>query len=421
MGTIFITLGALIFCAHLFSAIFSKQRIPDVLFLVVIGILLGPVFGVVTPDMLGGVGSVFASLTLVFILVDSGIDIHIDDLRKYWVGMVQVMCYSFVISMTVASLMAHYLADMEWSSSIIVGSIVAGTGAGIVIPMVRQMKVGAQTRTVLTLESAISAVLCIVVSLAIMEGLKMGQIRAVSVFGNVLASFTMALIIGVTSGIVWSGMLQRVRKLQNSMFLTPAFTFVVYGITEALGFSGAIAALAFGVVLGNASYFELSFIKKMQGKRRRQMQSLEEKEKSFFKEIVFILKTFFFVYIGISIPFTDTMALLYGLIIVAALFVARFVLVAIVGRKNTKTDRLIVSVMIPKGLASAVLAAIPRQINETAGYDVIPNAERIECIVYSIIFFSIVVCSLLVLLMRRQIIDKDYKPEDVLEEVYDYE
>ncbi|MBO4307674.1 MAG: cation:proton antiporter [Bacteroidales bacterium] len=421
MGTIFITLGALIFCAHLFSAIFSKQRIPDVLFLVVIGILLGPVFGVVTPDMLGGVGSVFASLTLVFILVDSGIDIHIDDLRKYWVGMVQVMCYSFVISMTVASLMAHYLADMEWSSSIIVGSIVAGTGAGIVIPMVRQMKVGAQTRTVLTLESAISAVLCIVVSLAIMEGLKMGQIRAVSVFGNVLASFTMALILGVTSGIVWSGMLQRVRKLQNSMFLTPAFVFVVYGITEALGFSGAIAALAFGVVLGNASYFELSFIKKIQGKRRRQMQSLEDKEKAFFKEIVFILKTFFFIYIGISIPFTDTIALLYGLIIVAALFVARFILVAIVGRKNTKTDRLIVSVMIPKGLASAVLAAIPRQINETAGYDVIPNAERMECIVYSIIFFSIVVCSLLVLLMRRQIIDKDFKPENALEEVYDYE
>ena len=49
MGTIFIFLGVLIFCAHIFSAFFSKRRVPDVLFLVIIGILIkldseGPVF-----------------------------------------------------------------------------------------------------------------------------------------------------------------------------------------------------------------------------------------------------------------------------------------------------------------------------------------------------------------------------------------
>ena len=203
----------------------------------------------------------------------------------------------------------------------------------------------------------------------------MGQIRFEKIMGNVLASFFMAVILGVLGGMVWSGVLQRVRRLQNSMFLTPAFVFVIYGITEALGYSGAIAALAFGIVLGNASYFEFSFMRKILRKRRPQMQSLEEKEKSFFKEIVFILKTFFFVYIGI---------------------------------------------MIPKGLASAVLASMPRQVNLAAGYEVVPNAERIECMVYSIIFFSIVICSLLVLLSRKRIIDEEFKPEQ-MEEVYDYE
>ena len=416
----FIFLGILIFCAHLFSAFFSRKRVPDVLFLVLIGIVLGPVLGWLTPDMLGGMGALFASVTLVFILVDSGIDMHLDDLRRYWVGVVQVMFYSFLLSMTIAAVTAHFIADTEWMSSFLLGSMVAGTGASIVIPMVRQMKVSDKTRTVLTLESAISAVLCIVVALAIMEGMKMGQIRFEKIMGNVLASFFMAVILGVLGGMVWSGVLQRVRRLQNSMFLTPAFVFVIYGITEALGYSGAIAALAFGIVLGNASYFEFSFMRKILRKRRPQMQSLEEKEKSFFKEIVFILKTFFFVYIGISIPFTDTMALLYGVVIAAAIFVGRFILVAIVGRKNTKTDRQIVSIMIPKGLASAVLASMPRQVNLAAGYEVVPNAERVECMVYSIIFFSIVICSLLVLLSRKRIIDEEFKPEQ-MEEVYDYE
>ncbi len=419
MGTIFIFLGALIFCAHLFAAFFRRSRVPDVLFLVLIGIVLGPVLGWVTPDMLGGVGSLFASATLVFILIDSGIDMNINNLRKYWVGIVQVTFYSFCLSTAVAAVTAHYVAGLDWRASLLLGSMVAGTGSSIVIPMIKQMKISNQTQTVLTLESAISGVLCIVVALALMEGFKMGTISVVQVVGNVLASFIMAVIIGGIGGMVWSVLLRRVRKLQNSMFLTPAFVFVIYGLTEALGYSGAIAALAFGIVLGNANYLEYSVVRKLFHKRMLRMQTLGDNEKSFFKEIVFILKTFFFVYIGISIPFTDTIALLWGIIIVAAIFVGRFILIFLVGRNNTKIDRLIVSIMIPKGLVSAVLASMPRQINLAAGAEIIPHADRIECMVYSIIFFSIVFSSLLVLLTRKKIIDTDYKPEQV--EVYDYE
>jgi len=394
--------------------------VPDVLLLVGIGIIVGPVLGWVHPTMLGNLGAIFSSVTLVFILVDSGLDIHIDDLRKYWLGMVQVTSGSFVVSLLTASLIAHYVALLDWRASLLLGSMVAGTGAAIVIPMIRQMKVSAQTRTVLTLESAISAVFCIVVTLAFIEGFKLGQISFVRVAGNVLASFFMALLLGVVGGIVWSSLLRRVRRLQNSMFLTPAFIFVIYGITEALGYCGAIAALAFGIVLGNASYFEISFLQKLYKRKMPNMHSLEDSEKSFFKEMVFILKTFYFVYIGICIPFTDTMALVYGVIIAAAIFVARLILIFIVGHKNTPTDRWIVSIMMPKGLVSAVLGSMPMQINQVAGYEVIPYAERIQCMVYSIIFFSIIICSLMVLLSRRRIIDAEYKPEK-WEEVYDYE
>ncbi|MBQ6097082.1 MAG: cation:proton antiporter, partial [Bacteroidales bacterium] len=340
----FIIIGVLIFSAHLFSALFGRRKVPDVLFLVAIGILLGPVLGWIKPDMLGGFGPLFSSVTLVFILVDSGIDMHIDNLRRYWVGVVQVMFYSFILSMAAAALVSHYVAQMGWLPSLLLGSMVAGTGASIVIPMVRQMRVSDKTRTVLTLESAMSAVLCIVVALAIIEAMKMGEVRFERIAGNVLASFLMASVLGVIGGMVWSGLLQRVRRQQNSMFLTPAFVFVIYGITEALGYSGAIAALAFGIVLGNASYFEFSFLRKIYRKRQPRMESLQDNEKAFFKEMVFILKTFFFIYIGISIPFTDSVALLYGLYVVLAIYVVRFVLIAIVGRKNTRVDRYIVAI-----------------------------------------------------------------------------
>ena len=397
----YIFLGLLIFCAHLFNAWFSRGRVPDVLMLMVIGILVGPVSGWVTPEQLEGAGSVFASLTLLFILFDSGIDMRLDTIRKYWSGVVQVTLLSFVVSMLAAATVAYFVIGLEMQASLMMGSMVAGTAAAIVIPLVRQMRVSDKTRVLLTLESAISGVLCIVVSLAFIEGFKMGSINLGSTVGRVLASVLMALVIGVVGGIVWSSFMDRIRKLQNSMFLTPAFVFVIYGLTEALGYSGAIAALAFGLVLGNPEYFEMSFLKKL---RLRPMTTLEEGEKSFFKEFVFILKTYFFVYVGICIPFTNGHALMYGAVVAAALFVVRFVLIAIVGRRNTSEDRLTVSIMIPKGLVSAVLASMPEQVNLAAGRVIIPGATLIKHVTYAVIFCSIIFCSLLVLLTSKKLI-----------------
>lgn len=395
----YIFLGLLIFCAHLFNAWFSKRRIPDVLLLMLIGILVGPVSGWVKPEQLNDVGPVFASLTLLFILFDSGIDMRLDVVRRYWTGVVQVTFLSFVLSMATVTVIAFYLTDLELKACMLLGGMVAGTAAAIVIPLVRQMKVSDKTRVTLVLESAISGVLCIVISLAFIEGYKLGNVSIGSMLGRVFASILMSLIIGLVAGIVWSSFMERVRKLQNSMFLTPAFVFIIYGISEALGYSGAISALAFGLVLGNPEYFEMSFLKKL---KLHDMTPLAGTEKSFFKEFVFILKTYFFVYIGICIPFTNTTALAYGAIIAAALFVVRFILVLIVGKNNTPVDRLTVSIMIPKGLVSAVLASVPEQVNNAAGYTVIPGAVTIKYVTYSIIFCSIIICSILVLFTSKQ-------------------
>ncbi len=397
----YIFLGLLIFCAHLFNAWFSRRRIPDVLLLMLIGILVGPVLGFVTPANLDEIGPVLASLTLLFILFDSGIDMKLDMVRRYWSGVVQVTFFSFVVSMATVTLVAYFLVDLELKASMMLGAMVAGTAAAIVIPLVRRMRVSVKTRVTLTLESAISGVLCIVIALAFIEGYKLGNVSIGSMLGRVFASILMALVIGTVGGIVWSSFMDRIRKLQNSMFLTPAFVFVIYGVAELLGYSGAIATLSFGLVLGNPEYFEMSFLKKL---RLNDMTPLEDNEKSFFKEFVFILKTYFFVYIGICIPFSNPLALAYGLVIAAALFVVRFALIAIVGRKNTPEDRLTVSMMIPKGLVSAVLASMPEQVNVAAGYDIIPGAEIIKHITYSVIFCSIIICSLLVLLTSKRLV-----------------
>ena len=42
-----LTLGTLVFAAHWFAEIFSKKRIPDVVLLMFIGIVIGPLLKIV--------------------------------------------------------------------------------------------------------------------------------------------------------------------------------------------------------------------------------------------------------------------------------------------------------------------------------------------------------------------------------------
>ena len=201
MGTTFILIGLLIFVAHLFTALFKKRRIPDVMFLMAIGILLGPVFHVISDYSIGGVGSVFASLTLIFVLVDAGVDMKIDDLRKYWKGLVEVTLLSFILTTGAVTVAGCYLG-MPWTSSLLMGTMMGGTAGAIVIPLVKQMKLSEYARTVLIMESAISAVLAMVVSLSIMNSIRHQTLNFGGLVGNMVASIMMALLVGVVGGIV---------------------------------------------------------------------------------------------------------------------------------------------------------------------------------------------------------------------------
>lgn len=183
------------------------------------------------------------------------------------------------------------------------------------------------------------------------------------------------------------------------MFLTPAFVLVIFSIAELLGYSGAIAALDFGIVLGNIQSFSLSALQEL---LRGQAMRLNQAEEAFFSEIVFLLKTFFFVYIGLSIRLTDLALLAIGVGIVGVLFLVRVPVVRMaLGRIARGMDGALAAVMIPKGLAAAVLASLPAQA-EVAGGAIIQD------VVYAVILLSIVGTALLTFLLEKRLLWRPY-------------
>ncbi|MCU0768007.1 MAG: cation:proton antiporter, partial [Burkholderiaceae bacterium] len=178
-------------------------NVPDALVLVLLGILIGPVLGIADPQDFGKVGPVVATIALVVILFESGTSLDAPTLRRTagTTGLLTLSC--FVLSAATVTVVAHGVSGLDWLPAAMLGATLGGTASAVVIP---------------------------------------------------------AALIGVVGGVGWLFVLGHVRGFPNTISSTLAYVFIVYGTTEVLGFSGAIAALALGVALSNHQHLGLERI-----------------------------------------------------------------------------------------------------------------------------------------------------------------
>lgn len=396
-----VMIGGLVFAAHVFTELFSRRRVPDLLLLLIIGIIIGPILKLVTPESLGGFGNVFSTITLVIILFESGSELSFKNIRDSFQEMIALTVVSYFSIMIVIGLLGHYCLAIPWVTSFFMGAVLGGAAEAIVIPLTKQLKVTSNCKTTMVLETSFSTVICFVTSIALFNAIMDDEFSIGHVIGNVLSSFILAGILGFLGAVFWAIALQRIRTVKNSTFTTPAFVFIVYGINSLLGFSGEIAALTFGITLANIDSVYNSIFKRF---FKQQPNTLNYNERMLFSEIAFLLRTFVFIYIGISIQLTDWRSILIGLIIVAILLVLRVLSVryTITKRSNdyTELESMYMSCLVSKGLAAAILATMLAK-NDIQG------AEMVKNIVYSVIFFSIILtCSLIPLAEKSKFFKK---------------
>lgn len=374
--------GLLIILGHVFKVLFDKTKIPDVIPMVFMGLLMGPVFGFLTPDNFGIMGDLLGALSLSIILFYSGMEINLETANKSFLTGTNLACLNFAITSVLAAVCAILLLKLSLVEALGIGAILGGTSFAIVIPMTNGMKISDKTKTILLLESTFSDVFCIVVSLGIFQMIRLREMNPGFMTGQILASFVMSSLIGSLAAFFWATALKWVRKLENDMLLTPAFIITVFGLTEFLGYSGAISSLAFGVVSGNIKkIITYPIANKLAVDKVMQFNSVEL---SLFSELVFVLKTFFFFYIGVSIKMTNFTMALAGFGLVLLIFIGRIVSAKLsLGNSFSSVDKAAIAIMSPKGLVSVVLLSLATKI----GYS---NMELVRELVYSTILSSIV-------------------------------
>lgn len=391
--------GLTIFIAHFLVLLFKLTKIPDVLLLMVGGIIVGPVLHLIKPEDFGVVGPVATSIALIVILFEGGVNLHLRTIFSALRHTVLITLFTWVSTAATVSWIMFALTPLDWGMALVTGAILGGTSSAVVVPMISALGMDEKPKTVLFLESAITDVLCIVVTVGLIQALRSGKMDTGQIALQILISFGGATLLGVSGGFVWGMLLGKVRRFPNTIFATVAYVFLLYGAAELLGISGAITALSFGVTLANISGLTFST---SQGRKLLVFRKVSRVDKLFFSEVVFLLKTFFFIYLGISIRFDNIVYLLLALAVVAVVYLERFMLIRIIAsRKFNRRDASLMTTMVPKGLAAAVLAFLPLQYG-------MANAQWVSGVVFPVVLISIIATSFLILMIEKTPMKKAY-------------
>lgn len=378
-----IIIGVFIFWGHYLSGVFERKSIPDVLGLMLLGMLLGPVFKFVDPDSFGKMGPLFSNLVLIFILFESGTDLKISEIKSSFKESAGITTLSFLITWLAGFILCKIIFELSWVSCLFIGATLGGTSSAVVVGLVKKIAVKPKTATTLIMESAESDVFTLAIPLGILGFMITGEMEASAIISQFISSLVLALIIGIGGAFLWSFIITKIPTLKTTSFSTPAFLFILYGVAEYLKFSGPLTALSFGIAIGNLQYFEPKILENIFPNKSIM---LPQKERDFFSEIVFLLRIFFFVYIGIKMQIDRIDLLLWGAFITLILFAVRIIAVKIVSSKNSPMlDKSVMSIMIPKGLGAAVIATLPLQEGHTDGI-------IIQSICFSVILFSTLYC-----------------------------
>jgi cell volume regulation protein A len=294
--------------------------------------------------------------------------------------------------------------QFSFSISILNGFALGGVSSAFVIPVLKGMEIKSKIYSLLTLESALTDVFCIVFSLTVLEVMSLGGFGLQETFSQITSLFAVATLVGIIGGIFWIFLVLKVFKEHNYM-IAIAYLILIYVTAEFLNGNGAIAALFFGLILNNSKQLSSiitgiahkSLIKK--GRKQKDVIGGElgvsittPSEEFFYHQISFFLKTFFFVYIGVLIDLSDWKALMIGGIISLTLMGSRYAS-SLLTHHYPEWDRKLVNMIFARGLAAAAIAQIAILQN-------VPQAEIVAKVIYIVITGTIILSSISVFTLK---------------------
>ncbi|MFC3033151.1 cation:proton antiporter [Pseudoalteromonas fenneropenaei] len=357
-------------------------KVPAILFLLIVGLVLGPISGQLDPDLLlGDLLFPVVSLAVAVILFEGSLTLHFQELKGIGKVVRNLCSTGMLATFVIVGLAAYGILDLDWRVAAVLGAVLVVTGPTVIAPMLNTMRPNKDIDRILRWEGIvidpIGALFAVLVFEAVMlvgdEGIVNHTLIAL------FKTVSVGLSIGVVAGALTSFLIRKewlpfeLHKFAILALVLISFTGSNYLAHE----SGLLAVTVFGIWLANQDDLEIDSV-------------LEFKE-----DLSMILISTLFILLAARLQLADLMQLDFKvfLFLAVVLFVARPICIAVstYGSELPFKSRLVLAWIAPRGIVAAAVGSVFALSMIEAE---IPDAHKIVPLIFTVIIITVVSQSL---------------------------
>jgi cell volume regulation protein A len=238
--------------------------------------------------------------------------------------------------------------------------VLAPVSGAIVIPIAGRIGLRNEVRTTVVLEAAVSDVLGVLGMALLARFVAGGGLAGLVALGSLLAAVS-SVVVGVAVGLLWPPVLRSLAERRFVDVLTFGVALVLWGLAVTVGASGPLVVLVFGLTLANDGALLARLGLRSSGVVATARHAVRRLH-GFIGELTFLVRTFFFVFLGVVVHFAHLPVNRYleALSVIALFLAGRALVIWGLGARRVLTllpgERTKLWLLQPRGLVSAVLA-----------------------------------------------------------------
>ena len=241
-----------------------RMQAPAIVLMALAGLMVGPVWAVVFDDPLldpkhefGELLSPIISLCVAVILFEGGLVLKWSDLREAGPVVGRLVFVGAPLAWFLGAMACHFVGGLDWASSAVFAGVLVVTGPTVIMPLLRQSKLGGKTGAALRWEGIVNdpvGALFAVIAFEVVRVLSVGE-NLVTTTGYIAIAALFGAALGITMGF---GIAHAFRKGWTPEYLKAPIIFasviLVYAIADMVEKEmGLVAVTAYGMTLANAN------------------------------------------------------------------------------------------------------------------------------------------------------------------------
>lgn len=383
---LFIVSAGIIFIGFFGEVFFKRTGISESLFLIFIGIILGPIFKVFPYSLTYAVIPYISQLTLAMIMFELGVLLNAKNMVSEGLrAILRTVIYVF-ISLTLIYVLFRYMLGWNSYSSALLASIVGGETTTVIVPYVAKHLGNEALFANITIESVLNSIFLIIVFYFVLDAFisstPISFLGLQTMATSLVSQISIGFFIGIIAGIIWVEFMKAFGKINYLYIATIGYVLLIYAIVNRLGGSAILAVLMVGILLSNSKQIFEGL-----GLKQEVDNSNLVYIRQFQGEISFFLRTFFFFFLGlvISIVILNYIFLYYFVfLVIIVLMAVRYLATKITTGKEMAKYNKAIFIMMAQGLTPAVLSTIALYYN-------VPRAQLIVTIAAFVIIITNVI------------------------------